>query len=170
LVGGERPGLLLRGVRLDEPRPLLHDPHLGDAVAARVGDPIGVDLDDRPHAGHRREERKQFLEPRGAGEVGDAPAVHPHHTRRATEGAEHHHDAAVLLQVGDRLDTAAGDIEVGEAPITEDRQRAGQALGRDVDVALVGAWRRPDEEHRLAQEEGGEPLVDPVVDLGHSQW
>ena len=42
-----------------------------------------------------------------------APSVETHDPGRAGEGAEHHDDAPILVQVGDGLDAASGLVEIG---------------------------------------------------------
>ena len=60
-------------------------------------------------------ERAQRLELGVVGPQILASAVQPHDPRRALERAEHHADAPVLAQVGDRLDPAPEQVDVGEA-------------------------------------------------------
>ena len=86
----------------------------------------------------------------------------------ALEGGEHHADAAVLPEVGDRLDAAADHVDVGEAERAGDAEHARAALGRDVDVAAVAARRRGHEEDVLALDERAEGVVDRVEHLGHA--
>ena len=45
------------------------------------------------------------------------------------EGTEHQDDPLVLLQVRDRLDTAAGEIEIGHRVIVDHGEGALHALG-----------------------------------------
>src|ERR1039458_10104778 len=55
-------------------------------------------------------------------------AMDPDDPRRSLEGAEHEHDPAVLTEMGDRLDTAAGPVEVGDAMQVDDRELTVVAL------------------------------------------
>jgi hypothetical protein len=52
----------------------------------------------------------------------------PDDPRRSLEGAEHEHDPAVLTEMGDRLDTAAGPVEMGDAMRVDDRELTVVAL------------------------------------------
>ena len=49
--------------------------------------------------------------------------------RRPGEGAEHEHDASILLQVGHRLHTAADEVDVGDRARAKDAERARPPLG-----------------------------------------
>ncbi len=145
-------------------RTLAGERHQRHAVAARVGDPLDVDADDRAallcqHVGAWKLERVagQHL----------AVAVEAQDPRRALKRAQHHHDPAVLLQVGDRLGAAADEVQVRERTVIEQPQRADRALGRDVDMTVVPARRGRDEEHRLALDPSAEKRLDPLVDLSH---
>ena len=51
-------------------------------------------------------------------------AVQAHDLRRPVERAEHDHDAAVLAQVGDRLDPAAHQVDVREPERAGDAEQA----------------------------------------------
>ncbi len=57
-----------------------------------------------------------------------AVAMDPDDPRRSLEGAEHEHDPAVLTEMGDRLDTAAGPVEMGDAMRVDDRELTVVAL------------------------------------------
>ena len=81
-----------------------------------------------------------------------AAAVQAQDARRAVERAEHHADAAVLAQVGDRLGAAADEVEPGDRLRVEDAE-AVLALGRQVDVAVGAGWRGGDEEDLLRGDE-----------------
>ena len=60
----------------------------------------------------------------------DAPApVQSDYFRAAIECAEHEHDAAVLPKVGDRLEAAAGIVQVADLQWIEHRERPGHSLG-----------------------------------------
>ena len=62
------------------------------------------------------------LVPLGVARLDDpAPSVEPHDQGRAFEGAEHDRHPPILSQVGDGLDSAAGQVEVGHRRGTEDR-------------------------------------------------
>ena len=87
--------------------------------------------------------------PSSPGRTTVALAVEPHDARRSLEGAEHEGDAAVLAEVGDGLDAAAGQVEVGDRRRPEDAERV-VALGRQVDVAVGAGWGRGHEEQVLA--------------------
>ena len=88
--------------------------------------------------------------------------------RRAVERAEHHADAAVLAQVGDRLRAAADDVQVGDGVVVEHPKGPDRSLRGDVDVPVVTRWRRAHEEYRLF----GDPcllvVVDAIVDAAHT--
>ena len=58
-----------------------------------------------------------------------AGAVEAADARRTVERAQHDRDAAVLADVGDGLDAAAGEIEVRDPVRPEDRERAASPLG-----------------------------------------
>ena len=78
-----------------------------------------------------------------------------HDPGRPLEGAEHHYDAAVLPQVGDGLDTAASEVEVGDSARPDDGEGAVEAFGRQVEEPVAGQRGGGDEEHVLAPEPGG---------------
>ena len=75
-------------------------------------------------------------------------AVDARDARVSRERAGHQRDASVLAEVRDRLDAAAGQVEVGDALRPEDAQRV-VSLWRQVDVPAVARRRGRDEEHRL---------------------
>jgi hypothetical protein len=142
--------------------------HERHAVATGVRDALDVDDDDRARADpDRREPLGESREALVVDENRLGVAVEAHDARRALEGAEHHDDAAVLAEVRDGLDAAAGLVEVGDAARTEDGELAAVALRRAVDVAVRVERRRRHEEDRLGLDEAGEPLVDLVVDPAH---
>jgi hypothetical protein len=94
-----------------------------DAVPARVGDPLHVDLDDRAarlgRLGFGEADGQQLVEPGIVGQDDLATAVEAQDPRRALEGAEHDDDAPVLAQVGDRLGAAADDVQVRDRALVE---------------------------------------------------
>jgi hypothetical protein len=102
------------------------------------------------------------------GGLDDLPAaVQAQDPRRALERAQHHDDAPVLAQVGDRLGAAAHEVEVRDRVVVEHPQRADRALGRDVDVPVAVERRGADEEQGLARDPVALVLVDPLVDAAH---
>src|SRR4051812_3518225 len=139
----------------------LHERHV---VAAGVGDALDVDA----HDGTLRGGLPGLREVIAARREDLTGAVQAQDARRAVEGAEHDHDAAVLAQVRDGLGAGPDVVEIGDLARAEHLEGPDRALGRDVDVA-VGAQRGgADEEHRLAHDPLGEPLVDAVVDVAHT--
>jgi hypothetical protein len=68
--------------------------------------------------------------------------------------------------VRDRLDAAAGEIEVRDRAWVEDRERV-EALRGEVHVAVVRERRGRDEEHALARDEFAKRVIDGVVELAH---
>ena len=94
--------------------------HERHAVAARVRDPRDLARHDRAARLRHRgllelAALEQLVEARIAGEHALAAPVQAHDPRRPLERAEHHHDAPVLAQVGDRLGAAA-DARRGRRP------------------------------------------------------
>jgi hypothetical protein len=73
----------------------------------------------------------------------------------------------MIAQVGDGLDAAAHQVDVGEPQRPGDPEQVVAALGRHVHVAAVAARGGGDEEHRLRLDEGAELVVDLFEDLGH---
>ena len=96
-----------------------------------------------------------------------APAVQAQDSRRALEGAQHHDDAPILAQVGDRLRAGADYVEIGDRVVVEHPERVDRALGREVDVPVAGQRRGAREEERLAGDPVALVIVDAVEDLGH---
>ncbi len=108
-----------------------------------------------------------FVEAVGA-RLDDGPAaVEAHDARRPVEGTEHQHDASVLAQVRDRLDAAAGEIEVRDAVRAEHGERV-ESFRREVHHPVASERRRRDEEHALAQQPLAHALVDRFEDLAHA--
>jgi hypothetical protein len=68
--------------------------------------------------------------------------------------------------VGDGLDAAAGEIEVGDRVRVENAEGV-VALRRYVDVPVAAARRAADEEQALGADERGERLVDGLERLTH---
>ena len=98
--------------------------HQRHAVAARVGDAGDVHDDDRAvRLGHLERLVAALLEQPGealvAGGHDLAAPVQAQDPRRALERAQHHDDAAVLADVGDRLGAAADHVEVGDGVVVE---------------------------------------------------
>jgi len=56
--------------------------------------------------------------------------------RLSSQWAERHHDAPALRKVGDRFDSAAGLIEVGDRSIPQDCKFLTIPFGRAVDQPL----------------------------------
>ena len=142
----------------------LHD---RDPVAARVRDPLDVDHDHRTGSRLGREAPEELVESRLAEGDHLPGAEQPDDAGRPGEGAEHDHDAAVLLEVGDRLDPAAREVQVRDPAPAENRQGPVVALRRAVDVPGRVEWRGPHEEHRLGLDEFGHPGIDHVVEGTH---
>src|SRR5581483_79297 len=136
------------------------------AVAARVGDPLERDPDDAARAQIRREEAGERAEVRVRVIDDLAAPIEADDLRRSLERAEEKRDAAVLPQVRDRLDAAAGQVEVGDRPRSEDAE-AVEALRRDVHVPVAARGRGPDEEHPLREQERPQGVVDRFVRLSH---
>ncbi len=76
----------------------------------------------------RREPAREFVERRLVAADDQAAAVDANDPRFAFEGTEHEDYAAVLAQVGDGLDAAAGPVEVGDAMWVEYSELAVVAL------------------------------------------
>src|SRR5262249_50727751 len=95
-----------------------------------------------------------------------AAAVDAHDAGRAAERAPHERDAAVLTEVGGRLDAAAGQVDVADGPVVEDAEEI-EALGREVDAAIAGERCRGHEDHGLSGDPGGEGRRDGLVDGSH---
>ncbi len=74
-----------------------------------------------------------------------AATVEPQDARRSLERAEHDRQASVLAKVRDRLDAAAGQVEVGHRVLVEHAEGV-VALGRQVDVTAVERRRRHEEQ------------------------
>jgi hypothetical protein len=146
--------------------------HQRHAVAAGVGDADDVHEDDRPmRLGHLELVEGGLLEDGGEALVRSGhdlpPPVQAQDPRRAIEGAQHHDDAPVLADVGDRLRARADDVEVGDRVVVEHAQRADRPLRRDVDVTVAGERRGSDEEQRLARDPRALDVRDALVDLAH---
>ncbi len=122
--------------------------HQRHRVSTRRRDPLDVHLDDRALPRQCREVRCQRVEARRADLVHGAAPVDARDARISRERAGHERDASVLAQVRDRLDAAAGQVEVGDALRPEDAQRV-VSLWRQIDVPAVARRRGRDEEHRL---------------------
>ncbi len=99
-------------------------------MAAGVGDTLSGDHDDRSGAFEpvRGEPARQLLEAFVVTADNRVVAMDPDDPRRSLEGAEHEHDPAVLTEMGDRLDTAAGPVEMGDAMRVDDRELTVVAL------------------------------------------
>jgi len=104
--------------------------HEGHGVSARVGHPLHVDGDHRPHARAMPilEVLGERVEPGSSSKVTWPRPWQPHDARRPLEGAEHDHDPAVLLQVGDCF-TPEPVWSVGDTVRPEHSELAPVALG-----------------------------------------
>ena len=96
-----------------------------------------------------------------------AAPVNPDDSRRPFEGAEHEHDPAVLAEMGDRLDTTAGSVQVPDALRVDHGELAIVALWRAVHEPVARERCRSDEEHRLGQQEARETIVDRGISPTH---
>ena len=156
-------------------RPLVHgrsvalERHEGNPVPARIGDPAHLGDDDRAHAHARptREPTGQIGEGGIVGQDGPALPVQSHDAGRSAECAEHHHDPAILTQVGDGLDATPGLVEVGHGALVDDDEFLPIALGRAVHHAFGREWGGRHEEDRLCLEPVGETLIDDLVRPAH---
>src|SRR5262249_18848216 len=137
------------------------------APAAGVRDARHFGADDGALTRDRREERRELVPARLARLDRLAARVQAHDARAPLEGAEHEADAAVLAQVRERLDAAAGEVGVGDLARTEHAEGV-QALRRAVDQAVVGSRRGRDEEQVLRLDEVPQRAVDRLEDLSHA--
>ena len=131
-----------------------------------------VDLDDRAQAracAARSKAASSSACSRVAGQHRAAGAVQPDDVRRPLERAEHHHDAAVVAQVG--------DASPRRCRRSRDRPPAAGRAPRTCRVIPFGerlTWppdplgRGGHEEHRLRLDERAQPPVDRLVDLRHA--
>src|SRR5947209_7742557 len=85
--------------------------------------------------------------------------------RRPLEGTEHEDDAAIVPQMRDGLDAAAGEIEIGNGQWIDDVQRV-EPLGRAVHMPTV-ARSCGCEEEMLALDPGDQIRSDGFVDATH---
>ena len=94
-----------------------------------------------------------------------APPVQAEDARRTLERTEHDRHPAVLAEVSDGLDTAAGEVEVGHRPVVEDSQGV-MPLRREVHVATL---RRGGghEEHVLLTDPRDQLLVEGLAHVSH---
>ncbi len=101
---------------LEQAAARLHEVEARHRVAAGVGDTLGVHDDRTPGATELPESTGDTL----VGEVdGLAPPGDADDPGRPLERAPHQGDAPVLAHVGERLDPAAGQVEVGDGPLVE---------------------------------------------------
>src|SRR6266511_2290624 len=137
-VGGEG-GVVLARCPLVEQVALLGVVVARDRGAARIGDAPDIDHHHGTGTAVSREPRRQLVPSFRTGQHDPSLPIQAHDPRRTGEGAEHEGDAAVVAQVGDGLGAAAGQVQVGDGPLVQDRQGVGVALGREVDVATAAA-------------------------------
>lgn len=95
----------------------------------------------------------KVIESRGAVLQHSAMAEQPHDPGRAFVGVQHdrHSVVAWLVDVGDGLVAAAGQLVVPEGLAVQDAEVLA-AFGRDVHVSLAGERRCADEEHLLVED------------------
>src|ERR1700722_619689 len=133
---------------------MLLEVHERYAVATRVRDSLNLDHNHRSNTrtGCPGKQSHEGIELGRICEDGPSRPVESHNTWRPRKGTEHHHDATIFLQVGDRLDAAAGLIEIGNGTRPGDEKLVTVALGRAVQQSVTGKWCRGDEEDRLGFE------------------
>ena len=134
--------------------------------AAGRHDRLDVEQDDLPIAGQLGEVGTKVLPFRVAGADDPPAAVEPQDEGLALEAAEHERQPPVLGDVGGRLVLAAGQVQVADAPVTQDAEGV-EPFRREVDAALVGG--RGVEEDPLRRDELAERLVQLGVELRHAR-
>ncbi len=97
-----------------------------------------------------------------------APSIETEDLRRSVEGTQHDHDATVLLQMCNGLDSAPPRVRVDKLPGAGNAQ-AIEALGRQVDVAVILARCGRNEEHLLVFDEAANPVVNFLIVFSHCE-
>jgi hypothetical protein len=88
-----------------------------------------------------------------------SPPVQTDNFWRSLKRAEHQDDSPVLFQMRDRLDPAAGQVQVSDG-IRPQNSKGVESLRRDIHVAAGIERRRSDEEERLGFNEFPDGIVD----------
>jgi hypothetical protein len=146
--------------------------HQGHPVPAGVRHAFDVDDHDRAPQLRRRRIGEatslgQFVELEVSCRDDAALAVEPKDPRRSLERAQHDHDPPVLSHVGDRLGSAAHEVQIRDGVRVEHPQRLNRSLGRHVHVPVPVERSASDEEHRLLADPPLEPVVYGVKNLPH---
>jgi len=133
-----------------------HKTHQRHTMAAGVRDSLDRYLNDGSHPSVAWKERLQTGEVQVVRIDRNAFSVKADYFWWPGEGAEHKHDSAVFLEVGNGLDATARQIEIGHLVVSQNAESI-TPLWRAVDQALLGQWRSGDKENHL--------LCQPVAQL-----
>ena len=118
--------------------------------------------------GRAGKQRIQLLEAGLARLEHGAGSVEPHDSRRPVEGAEHHADPAVLAEVRDRLDAAAGEIEVGDMSRGSRIRKVSRPFGERLTSPSGASGAVATKKTCCFAMKPGEPLVIWSNALGHA--
>ena len=137
-----------------------------NAESARIGDARNFYQNDRPGAvmrGESARQRRKF----GMTQLDyRAPAIQAQNFRRPLKIAEHQDDPAVFFEMGDRLNPATGQVQIGDGRRAKDSQSI-EPLRRNVDMTLGIERRRPYEEKRLSFDKFPDGIVNRRKKFSH---
>ena len=140
--------------------------HEGHGPTATVLNPVELHHNDGAGFFESREKLQQFREARMVELERLSLAIEAQNVRRAFKGTEHDSDATVFFQVRDGFDAGSAKVQPGDGQII-DHDEAVIALGRQIDMSIIAAWRGRDEKHVLLRDEGLDPVIQFIERLGH---